>query len=158
MNTHEDFEEFLRLLGEHEVEFVIVGGYAVAFHGYVRTTQDLDLLYRASDVNIGRLRHTLADFGVPVGEDDMAGFRDPGSVIRMGLPPARIELINAVSGLTFDDIWERRVTGRYGSAKVCFISRGDLLANKRASGRPKDLADVDELGGNRADSVTQWTQ
>lgn len=150
MNIHEDFEEFLRLLAAERVDFVIVGGYAVAFHGYIRATQDMYLLFRNTDDNVRRILPALRGFGLSVDESVLADFRDRSSIIRMGIPPVCIEMINTISGLTFEEVWERRVRGAYGSAPVDYISCRDLLTNKQASGRPKDLADVDELGGNRS--------
>jgi predicted nucleotidyltransferase len=149
VRIHADFEEFLRLLTEVGVEFVIVGGYAVAFHGYVRATNDLDLFFSASDDNIRRIREALKHFGLPTSEEQVAEFQDPGSIIRMGLPPVRIEMINTISGLGWSEVWQRRVAGKYGHVLVSYISLPDLVQNKRIAGRPKDLADVDELtGGN----------
>jgi len=150
MNIHEDFEEFLRLLVEQQVEFVIVGGYAVAFHGYVRATQDLDVFFHNTEDNIHRIVIALQKFGLEADNDMTAAFSDPGSIIRIGVAPVEIEMINAISGISFPEVWAKRVSGRYGSVAVNYISRHNLLTNKRASGRPKDLADLDELGGNRA--------
>jgi predicted nucleotidyltransferase len=149
VNIHEDFEEFLRLLVEQQVEFVIVGGYAVAFHGYVRATQDIDLFFRDTEDNVYRILPALQDFGLAVDESALQDFRDPGSIIRMGVPPVKIEMINTISGISFEEVWKGRVPGRYGGVEVDYISLPDLLTNKSASARPKDLADVDELGGNR---------
>jgi len=149
MNIHKDFEEFLRLLGEESVEAVIVGGYAVAYYGYLRATNDLDVFFRATEENIRKLRRALERFGFPTDEAVVKEFAEPGMIVRMGVPPVRLELINAISGLDFDDVWEQRVRDSYGDTPVSFISLRDLLANKKAAGRPKDLADFDELGGNR---------
>jgi len=149
MNIHNDFEEFLRFLEEERVEYVIVGGYAVAFHGHVRATNDLDLFFRNSEGNIRRLCRALDRFGLSTTESSVREFADPGIILRIGAPPVRIELINSISGLTFDEVWERRVEDMYGDTPAKFISLRDLLANKKAAGRPKDLADFDELGGNR---------
>ena len=149
MNIHEDFEEFLRLLAEQQVEFVIIGGYAVAFHGYVRATQAMDIFFRSSDDNARKILRVLREFGFSVDETILRDLRDPGSIIRMGIPPVRIEMISTISGLSFGEVWQRRIAGNYGNVAVNYISHADLLANKRASGRPKDLADFDELGGNR---------
>lgn len=149
MNIHRDFEEFLRLLNEEGVEFVIVGGYAVAFHGYVRATDDMDLFFRNTEGNIERIRHALERFGIPTSDAHARDFADEGSIIRMGMAPLRLEMINAISGPGFDEVWDHRVHGVYGDTPVNYISRMDLLRNKRESGRPKDLADIDELGGNR---------
>jgi len=149
MHIHADFEEFLKFLNEESVEFVIIGGYAVAFHGYVRTTGDMDLFFRATGKNISRIRKALKKFGLQITAKQVKEFSDPGNIIRLGIPPVRLELLNNISGLTFGDVWKRRIPGEYGTVAVNFISRDDLLKNKKASGRPKDLADYDELGGNR---------
>jgi predicted nucleotidyltransferase len=149
MNIHRDFEEFLKYLKDENAEFVIVGGYAVAFHGYVRATNDMDLFFRATDKNIFRIRNALKKFGLETTLEQVKEFTDPGSIIRMGIPPVRLELINNISGLSFDEVWEHRISGDYGAVPVYYISLEDLLKNKKESGRPKDLADFDELGGNR---------
>ncbi len=149
MNIHNEFEEFLRLLNEENVEFVIVGGYAVAFHGYARATNDIDLFFRNTGENIRKLCRALNRFDIPTGESSVRDFAEPGIIIRIGMPPTRIELINTISGLTFDEVWTRRTTALYGNTAVSYISFQDLLVNKKASGRPKDIADFDELGGNR---------
>ncbi len=148
MNTHEDFEEFLRLLTDEATEFVVIGGYAVAFHGYVRATQDIDLFFRNTRDNVARILRAFQRFGLPTGDEVLRDLEEPGNIIRLGVPPVRIELLNSISGRSFDQIWENREAGHYGSVPVSFISLSDLIANKLESGRPKDAADVDELGGN----------
>lgn len=145
MNIHDDFEEFLRLLTETAVEYVIVGGYAVAYYGYVRVTKDLDILYNNSAENILRLKSALNRFGFPADNLSDVTFSEEGKIIRMGVAPVMIELINAVSGLTFAEIWNNRVFGEYGDVKVNYISFKNLLRNKKASGRPQDIADYKEL-------------
>jgi len=149
MNIHRDFEEFLQLLNAEEVEFIIVGGYAVAFHGYVRATQDIDLFYSNTDSNIKKIGSALQRFGIATTNEQLAEFKDPGSIIRMGIPPVKIEMINKISGVSFERAWNNRNSGKYGDIEVYFLSLEDLLLNKKESGRPKDIADVDELGGNR---------
>ena len=148
MNIHEDFEEFLQLLNDEKVEYVIVGGYAVAFHGYVRATQDIDLFYKNSENNVLSIQKALLRFGIPTTSEQLIDFKDPGSIIRMGSPPVKIEMINSISGLSFNEVWKNKISGNYGTVPVHFISYEDLLKNKRESGRPKDIADFDELGGN----------
>ena len=150
MNIHSDFEEFLRLLNAESTEFVIVGGYAVAFHGYVRATDDLDVFFRNSPDNVAAIRRALEAFGMPTTEENATAFSEPENIIRMGIAPFRIEMMNSISGLTFDDVWAHRVAGTFGEVPVTFISLDDLLKNKREASRPKDLSDVDELGGNRS--------
>jgi hypothetical protein len=147
MNIHSDFEEFLKLLGDLRVEYVLVGGYAVAFYGYVRATYDMDVLFRNIPENVKRVCQALEAFGIPQRSLDPTSFAEPGSILRLGVPPTRIELLNRISGVAFDAVWRRRVPGHYGKVPVQFISRRDLVTNKKAAGRPKDLADVDELGG-----------
>lgn len=145
MNIQRDFEEFLKLLNEKKVEYVVVGGFAVAFHGYVRATKDMDILFHNSSKNIQRLKQVLNEFGFPSdGLSDVA-FSEQGKIIRMGVSPVMIELINAISGLSFKTAWKNRVSGRYGKTVVLYLSKPDLLKNKKASGRPRDLIDIDEL-------------
>jgi hypothetical protein len=147
MIIHKDFEELFLILNKRSVDYVIVGGYAVAFHGYVRATKDIDVLFRNTPGNIDQLISALSDFGLTGDDIKRPLFSKQGSIIRLGVSPVMLELINAVSGLTFDEIWEYRVQGSYGDAPVHYISRDHLLINKRASGRPRDLLDIDELGG-----------
>lgn len=149
MHTHQDFEDFLRFLNDENVEFIVVGGYAVAYHGYVRATNDMDLFFRNSSSNVAGIGRALERFGLPTTVADRKRFAEPGNIVRMGLPPVRIELINTISGVTFATAWKHRVPGTYGKTPVHYLSLPDLLKNKSASARPKDLADVDELGGNR---------
>lgn len=146
MNTHRDFEDFLRLLSDQGVEYLIVGGYAVAFHGYVRATNDLDLFFRKTPANIARIGRALLCFGLPTTPAERERFSEPGNIIRMGVPPVRLEMINSISGVSFALAWRHRIEGLYGEVPVFYLSRADLLVNKLESGRPKDLADIAELG------------
>jgi hypothetical protein len=145
MNIQEDFEEFLKLLNKKKVEYLVVGGYAVAFHGYVRATKDLDILFHNSLPNIQRLKQVLNEFGFPVDDLRDVAFSEHGKIIRMGVSPVMIELINVISGVSFKTAWKNRVTGVYGKTKVFYLSKPDLMKNKKASGRPRDIADVEEL-------------
>jgi predicted nucleotidyltransferase len=145
MHIQNDFREFLRLLKAHDVDFVILGGYAVAFHGHVRNTQDLDIFFRADERGVGGLVMALRDFGFPEGTISAAEIARPGNVIRMGVPPVRIERLNRVSGVTFDEVWAGHVAGHYDNVPVAYIGLAELLRNKAAAGRTKDLADIEEL-------------
>lgn len=117
----------------------------MAFHGYVRVTKDLDILFENSSQNIQRLKSVLNEFGFSSdGLSDVA-FSEQGKIIRMGVSPAMIELINAISGVSFKTAWKNRIKGKYGTATAFFLSKPDLLKNKKASSRPQDLADVAEL-------------
>jgi len=145
MNIHDDFEEFLRFLTKANAKFVVVGGYAVAHHGYIRATGDLDIFYELSVENAEPISKALLEFGFSDSAIDRELFMKEGNIVRMGVSPERIELINRISGITFEEVWSNRIKGRYGDVEVFFISLENLLTNKRASGRPKDLIDVDEL-------------
>jgi Nucleotidyl transferase of unknown function (DUF2204) len=145
MNIQKDFEEFLKLLHKRNVEYVVVGGYAVAFHGYVRATKDIDILFNNSKVNIRRLKGVLNEFGFPADSLSDVAFSEQGKIIRMGVAPVMIELINAISGVSFKTAWKNRIAGRYGKTDIYYLSKSDLLKNKKASGRPRDILDIDEL-------------
>jgi hypothetical protein len=147
MIIHDDLKEYFRLLNANRVDFVLVGAYAVNFHGYVRATKDVDVLYRNSRRNIESLINALRQFGLDSPDLAVKTFSEPGAIIRVGSSPLLIEMINSISALTFEEIWGSRTQGHYDDVPVFFISREHLLVNKRAAGRPKDLLDVEELGG-----------
>lgn len=145
MKQHNEFLEFLKLLDSKEVDFTLIGGYAVAFHGFVRYTGDIDILYRLSEENTERLKSVLIAFGFPESAIESSLF-DKGNIIRIGVPPVRIELLNEISGVTQEEVWEHRISGTYGQIKnIHFISIDDLRRNKKAAGRDKDLRDLKEL-------------
>jgi hypothetical protein len=145
MNIQPDFEEFLRLLEEHQVEYMIVGGYAVAFHGHVRFTKDIDIFYASTPTNIVRLRRALVAFGF--GEEALAqvAFARQGDVVAIGVIPVRIDLLNDIDGIAFDEAQANAVRGRYGQVDATFIGKQDLIRNKSSTTRAKDKADVEEL-------------
>lgn len=145
--ANEDFVDIVRCLTAARCEFVVVGAYALAAHGVVRATGDLDVLVRATPENAPRLMHALRAFGAPI---EMHGVREsdfhrPGQVYQMGLPPRRIDVLTQISGVTFDDAVAAPVVGHVGGESVPCIGLDALLRNKRASGRPKDLGDVAAL-------------
>jgi hypothetical protein len=145
MIIHDDLKDLFRLLNENHVEYVIVGGYAVAFHGYVRATKDIDILFNSTPENIACLMAALSSFGISKALLVERDFAKPGQILRIGSPPLMIELINNVSGVTFQEIWDRKLDGNYGEVPVPFISKSDLLITKKAAGRPQDLRDIEEL-------------
>jgi len=110
MIIQDDLKDLFRLLNEKNVEYAIVGGYAVAFHGFVRATKDIDILFRNTRENISRLMESLAGFGISESLMDLETFSRQGQIVRIGTPPLMIELINAVGGVTFEEIWEKRVS------------------------------------------------
>lgn len=139
------FKEFLRLLNAIEARYLIVGGYAVARHGHVRATGDLDLFVEGSDENAARLVEVLKQFGFTGPRLQIELFTQPKSIVRLGRPPTKIELMNNISGVEFDACYERRNTVWFEDLLLPFLELDDLLINKAASGRYKDLADIDEL-------------
>lgn len=151
MEVAPDFDEFIGCLTAHGVEFVIVGAYALAFHGAPRFTGDLDVLIRPTQDNAERLLKALHDFGVPTTGLTPASVADRRALLEMGVPPVQIHVMSTISGVEWDDVWADRNDGPLGSHVVAFIGRETYLRNKRASGRPKDLADIDALEPGRND-------
>jgi len=135
----------LRLLNSKKVKYLVVGGYALGIHGYVRATGDIDVWVEASGENAKKLVGVVSEFGFRGPELTEGLFLESNRVIRMGLPPVRIEVLTGVSGVTFAECYASRLTADLDGVPVAVISLGDLKKNKRASGRPKDLADLEEL-------------
>lgn len=140
-----DFREFLSLLNSERIEYLIIGGYAVGHYGYVRYTKDIDLWVAVDPTNLDRLRVSLRQFGFSANSLPDPLFQPPRTVLRIGMPPNRIEILSSISGVAFQECFARRVLVEAEGLEVPVISYADLLDNKRTSGRPKDLADVDEL-------------
>ena len=131
--------------------FLVVGAHAMAIHGVPRATGDLDLWISPDHANSERVWQALLAFGAPVGELGVSreDLETPGMVVQIGIPPRRIDLLTEASGLVFDEAWQNRATHRVGSHDVTFLSRQDLVRNKQATGRAKDLADLDVLERER---------
>jgi hypothetical protein len=142
-----DFRDLLILLVDHGAEFVVVGAYAVAFHGAPRTSGDIDLFVRPSPENAKRVYDALTVFGAPLISAGVAAadFACPGAVYQIGLPPRRIDILTEISGVTFDEAWTSRTMAEVEGRPVALIGREALLKNKGASGRPKDAADISRL-------------
>jgi predicted nucleotidyltransferase len=140
-----DLIEFVELLIANEVEFVVVGAYAVAFHGHSRYTQDIDFFVRSSQSNAEKLELLIAQFGFASLGLSAKDFYNPDVVIQLGRPPNRIDLITAIDGVAFNEAWENSVTGNLGGLSVRFIDCERLIRNKRSTGRLKDEADAEEL-------------
>ena len=146
MNIHPDFEELLRLLEEFGIEYMIVGGYAVAYHGYPRFTKDIDLFFRLTRENALRLRQALMAFGFREEDLPLEAFTTAGNVLTFGIAPTRVDLLNEIDGVTYDEAYPNVVRGKYGDVDVTFIGLADLVKNKKATPRIKDKGDVEELG------------
>ncbi|MEX2271389.1 MAG: hypothetical protein WD690_07970 [Vicinamibacterales bacterium] len=147
MDLAPDFNEFCGLLNEHRVEFVIVGAYALAFHGHPRFTGDFDILVRPTVENGERLAAAIAAFGFPTSAFTAADVASGRKVIQMGLEPVQIHVMSDISGVSWDEVWSTRAPGTCGDHAVSFIGRAAFVKNKRASGRLQDLADIESLGG-----------
>jgi len=146
-----DMCEFLSLLAKHQVQYMIVGGEAVIYYGYARLTGDIDIFYSRSPENAGRLLAALQDFwqGSIPGVDTQEELQEPGVIIQFGVPPNRIDLINQISGVEFDDAWQSYKTVQLegdSPADIHYIGLADLIRNKKASARDKDADDVKHLG------------
>ena len=144
---NEDFLDMLRALSAAQARFLVVGAHALAGHGFPRATGDLDIWVEASAANAERIWRALAEFGAPVAglgvrEQD---FIVPGTVVQIGLPPRRIDLMTSITAVEFADAWASRLDIAVADVVVPVLGRESLLANKRALARPQDLADVDAL-------------
>lgn len=145
MNLHKDLREFVELLTALEVDFVIVGAFALAHHGYPRYTGDIDLFIEKSAENAERILGALQKFGFGDIGLTAEDFVSKDQVIQLGIAPNRIDILTFLSGVTFEEAWSSREWGEIGGLKVPFISRELLRRNKLTSGRPQDLADLEHL-------------
>jgi len=135
----------LRLLNSNSVDYLLVGGYAVGYHGYPRATGDMDVWIAVNKENAEKATVVLHAFGMAGPEVTSALFLEPGKIIRMGLPPVRIEILTGASGVDFSQCWSRRILVQIDDIPVSLISLDDLKTNKKASGRHKDLEDLEHL-------------
>jgi hypothetical protein len=141
----QDFKELFESLNAHKVEYLLLGGYAVIAYGYVRNTSDIDLVISDAEENARRLMKALADFGFGETELSVDLFTEPDSVVRMGVEPIKIEILNYLKGVDFSEAYSRRKSMQVEDISIDLIALPDLLTNKRAVGRLKDLVDVGEL-------------
>jgi len=141
----EDLKELLRAFNDQAVKFLVVGGYAFGVHAEPRATKDLDIFVRSDEENSKAVFRALAQYGAPLGGLTPSDFKD-GTTFQIGQPPARIDILQHIDGVTFDEAWEHRIEGRIdGEIPTCVISKDDLIRNKLASGREQDLLDVKKL-------------
>jgi len=145
MSVNPDFRDLFAALNDALVEFMIVGGYALAVHGVPRFTKDLDVWIRASEANADRVWNALDSFGARFGDLKREDLAVPGIIFQIGVPPNRIDIITGIDGVTFDEAWGHRVHSAYGDQTVMVIGVEDLIRNKSATGRPQDALDVDTL-------------
>lgn len=143
-----DFRDLLAEFNARGVEFLVVGAHALAAHGLVRATKDLDLWVKPEPSNAVRVIEALRAFGAPLHELTAADLSQPGLIFQIGVPPIRIDVITAIDGVRFEDAWSDRLVARLADQDACVLSRRCLLVNKRAAGRDQDLVDVKWLESN----------
>ena len=145
MITQQHFEELLKLLEENQVEYVVVGGYAVAFHGYPRFTKDIDIFFKNSELNVKRIKKALISFGFTDKDlpDDL--FYEKGSIIQFGIEPLRVDIINEIDGVNIEDALKNSIRGKYGKVEINFIGINELIKNKESTGREQDIIDAKKL-------------
>jgi predicted nucleotidyltransferase len=144
-----DYRDILQSLSDNEVEFLVVGAYAMAAHGYPRATGDIDLWVLASGENAQRVYRALKQFGAPLAEIDGATFSQKDVIFQIGVAPRRIDIITAISGVEFEAAYKRRKEIRLDGLLLPFISKEDLITNKQATGRDKDRLDAKRLSSGQ---------
>lgn len=146
MEVQPDFKDLLGLFNEHKVKYMIVGGYALAYHGAPRYTGDIDIYVKPDSQNAELIMKALADFGFSSVGLTVKDFENPDKVIQLGVPPVRIDIITSISGILWKDAFLGCVDGKYGDVPVKYIGLNEFIINKRTTGRKKDLSDLEALG------------
>lgn len=142
---NQDFRDLLHALSDSGAEFLVVGAYALAVHGIPRATGDIDVWVRPDGPNAARVMTALQRFGAPLHDLTVEDLMAPGMVFQIGLPPRRIDIMTRISGVDFEVAWRRRTKAKFGDVEVAVIGFDDLIANKAATGRPKDVLDREAL-------------
>lgn len=145
MRVERDFKEFIALLNKNNVCYLVIGGFAYSYYAEPRYTKDIDILIEPSEQNAAKILKTIEEFGFENIELKASDFLEPNQVIQLGIAPLRIDLHTSLKGVNFAEAWQTRTTGQYGDIHAFFISRADLIKNKKASGRKQDLADIEKL-------------
>jgi len=145
MKLVNDFEEFIELLNKNTVKYLVVGGYAFAIHAYPRFTNDIDFFIHPTKSNANKIVSVLKEFGFDSASFSPDDLLIKDRVIQLGEPPYRIDILTSIDGVNFEDAWNNRIKGKYGNQVLYFISKEDLIKNKKASARKKDLDDLNEL-------------
>lgn len=140
-----DFKELLKIFAQEKIEYLIIGGYAVANHAEPRYTKDLDIWINNSRENAERVYHALKKFGAPLNNITIEDFTVPTLVFQIGIEPSRIDILMGLKQLSFDECWERRDAATIGGIEIYFISLDDLIFNKKLAARPQDLRDIEIL-------------
>jgi hypothetical protein len=143
-----DYRDILSAFSEENVEYMLVGAYALAAHGLVRATGDIDLWVRASEGNAARIMNALARFGASLHQVEARDFEISGTVFQIGVAPRRVDILTSIDAVEFEEAWPQRQEVEVAGLKVPVIGKYHLLQNKRATGRPQDLADAARLAGD----------
>jgi hypothetical protein len=143
--VNRDFRDLLAAFNAQGVEYLVVGAYALAAHGHVRATKDLDVWVRPDAENAKRVLTALQAFGAPLHDLTEVDLATPGLIFQIGVPPVRIDVLTAIDGVEFADAWPTRMLTQFASEPVAVLAREHLIKNKRAAGRIQDLADVERL-------------
>ena len=146
MDVQQDFKDLLALFNEYKIEYMIVGAYALAFHGAPRYTGDIDILVKPEPLNAQRIMAALNKFGFGLVGLKTEDFETPDKVIQLGVPPVRVDIVTSITGVSWKEAFSGRAEGKYGDIPVYYIGRQQLISNKQALGRKKDLADLEALG------------
>jgi predicted nucleotidyltransferase len=145
MVLNQDFREFIQSLNDNQVRYLVTGGYAVAFHGHPRYTKDIDIWIDRSRNNANKITAALQQFGFASLELNVEDFLEPDQVVQLGHPPNRIDLLTSLTGVSFDTCYDNRIVVNVEGLEINFINLENLRANKRATGRYQDLADLENL-------------
>jgi hypothetical protein len=146
MEVQQDFRDLLELFNKHKVDYIIVGAYALGFHGAPRYTGDLDVFVQPEPLNARSIVRALHEFGFGSVGLTEADFEEEGRVVQLGFPPVRVDIITSITGVSWEQARSGRAQGQFGDLSVHYIGRDDLIANKRALGRKKDIADLEAIG------------
>ena len=146
MEVQQDFRDLLELFNKYEVDYIIVGAYALGFHGAPRYTGDLDVFVKPDPITAKRIMQALNEFGFGAVGLTAGDFVKEGKVVQLGVPPVRIDIITSITGVQWEQAQLGRVEGWFGDLRVYYIGRDDFIANKRALGRKKDIADLEAVG------------
>ncbi len=145
MRVEKDFKEFIELLNNNKIKYLIVGGFAFSYYAEPRFTKDIDIFVEVDDKNAKKIINALNEFGfggIGLKKED---FLKKDNIIQLGYAPLRIDIITSITGVLFKTAWKNKINGKYGDIDCYFISKDDLIQNKQASGRPQDIADVKKL-------------
>lgn len=140
-----DFRDMLSAFIDAEIDFLLVGAYAMAAYGYPRATGDIDLWVRTDDATAPKVYRAIAEFGAPVAGLKVSDLSEPGIVFQIGVAPVRIDILTQIDCVSFDDAWPNRMVVNWDGLEIPVIGRSDLIRNKRLTGRTKDLADAEQL-------------